>query len=111
MEEKLIINEVNDSKEINRNIKSVKIDGKCKSFDKKKLMCSHLVHITYNNNTNHKIILTAEDITKNYNEYIKDNLRTHLFFMYDRLLFDEEYFIYLDEKNINKYANSCCVIS
>lgn len=102
---------ININKDDIKKVKSINIDKNCKSFNRKELMCYHVVHITYDNDTKHKLTLSAEAIKNHYEDYITDDLRNHLFFIYDKLLFDDDYFINLDENHLNKYASSCCVIS
>ena len=96
-----------------KTVKSVSINPECKSFDRKNFVCTHIVNITYTDDTNHKLSMTASDINNFYNEYITDSMRLHFSLYYDKLLLDDDYFISLDQNNINKYLvkTSCCVIS
>ena len=47
--------------------------------------------------------MSATNIMNFYSQYINDSLRFHFSLYNDKLLLDEDYFIALDEANINKY--------
>mgnify|MGYP003343945727 CR=1 FL=1 len=96
-----------------KTVKTVTINPECKSFDRKNFICTHIVNITYTDDTQHNLVMSATNIMNFYSQYINDSLRFHFSLYNDKLLLDEDYFIALDEANINKYLikNNCCSIS
>ena len=71
-----------------KTVKTVTINPECKSFDRKNFICTHIVNITYTDDTQHNLVMSATNIMNFYSQYINDSLRFHFSLYNDKLLLD-----------------------